>query len=149
MAFPRIPRDKKRNIKIKSYQIPEIRSLYGKGYSQRNIASMYGVSKFCIAYYLMSQERLDELKEMRKRYERENDREKNNKSARETYRHRVKVIGRNVLKHQNLMQIKQYSPERRLEAWQFHKEKLEQLVESDPLITLFRSKKDKLVVILK
>ena len=144
MEYPRIPRDKKRNIKIKSHQIQEIRVLYANGHSQRQIASMFGVSKFCIFYHLKTQEQRDEDRKNRKPYKQ--SKEKCRQQARETYLHRIKVIGKDVLRHQNLKKVKGYTSERRLESWQFHKEKLEQLLESEPLLILFRGKKDKIIL---
>lgn len=148
MKYPKIPRDLRPDIKIKDKDIVEIRELSRNGWSQRQIAKRIGVSKFAVSRYLMSYEKLEEIKAKQRIRSRNNPRPKEKREGEglKTYALRKKVLGSTALKHNNLLKLNSLSPQERLNSWAFHKEKLGNLLEVEPLLILFVSKKDRIKV---
>lgn len=133
---------------MKNKDIQEVLELSRSGWSQRKIAAKMGVSKFCVPYYLLSPEKREEMRIKQAAYKKDHPRHKalRNKESMQTYKARKEALGVVALRQNALSKIDRLSGEEKLDSWFFYKRKLENLLEVEPLLILFRDKNDKIKV---
>lgn len=148
MKYIKIPRELRKDIKIKEKDIEEIRELSCSGWSQRKIAARMGVSKFAVSYYLLTPEKREEMKLKQAAYKQSHPRskEKRNHESRQTYATRKEALGQIALKQNSLSKLEALSPEEKIKSFFFHKQKLQNLLEVDPLLILLRSREEKIII---
>lgn len=131
-----IPRELNKSIKLQLQDIERIVELHKQGYSQRQIAKIFGVSKFAISYWLLTPEKREEMIKRRKKVPKKPD-NKEVTLAREKLRRKLYGTKR-VLSKMAFKKLKSLDSKSLQKSYFWHKQKVEDMLKIEPLLILLK-----------
>ena len=115
MEYPNLTREESSRCKLTEEQIETIRELYREGYSTRKIASFIGVGKSAVWYWVVSEQKREEINKNNYQRAKRNGEVYYNRKAQLTSQKKLRTLHKeefNLYSREYMAKMKKQNPER-------------------------------------